>query len=67
MRSISRWAWMLLILALVSAAAGLFGLDERVWGLDLGATGTVVFGFTLWSGAWLFPSRCPGMEARASR
>ena len=54
MRSISRWAWMLLILALVSAAAGLFGLDERVWGLDLGATGTVVFGFTLWSGAWLF-------------
>ena len=54
MFSISRLAWILLVLALVGAVAGLFGLDERVWGFDLGATGTVVFGFALWVGAWLF-------------
>lgn len=51
---ISRLAWMLLIVGLVGALAGLFGPHERVWGIDLGATGTVVFGFTLWVGAWLF-------------
>jgi hypothetical protein len=54
MLSITRLVWMLLVIALVSAVAGLFGLDERVWGVDLGATGTAVFGFTLWIGAWLF-------------
>ena len=54
MLSISRLAWMLLVLALVGAVAGLFGPHERVWGVDLGATGTVVFGFALWVGAWLF-------------
>ena len=54
MLSISRLAWMLLVLALVGAVAGLFGPHERVWGVDLGATGTAVFGFTLWTGAWLF-------------
>ena len=58
MFSISRLAWMLLALALVGAMAGLFAPHERVWGLDLGATGTVVFGFALWVGAWLF-SRHP--------
>jgi hypothetical protein len=45
---------MLLVLALVGALAGLFGPHERVWGVDLGATGVAVFGFTLWTGAWLF-------------
>src|SRR6188768_3467778 len=54
MLSISRLAWLLLVLALVGAVAGLFGPHERVWGIDLGATGTVVFGFALWVGAWLF-------------
>jgi hypothetical protein len=54
MLSISRLAWLLLVLALVGAVAGLFGPHERVWGVDLGATGTAVFGFTLWTGAWLF-------------
>jgi hypothetical protein len=54
MLSISRLAWLLLVLALVGAVAGLFGPHERVWGIDLGATGTAVFGFTLWTGAWLF-------------
>ena len=54
MLSISRLAWLLLVLGLVGAVAGLFGPHERVWGVDLGATGTVVFGFTLWTGAWLF-------------
>jgi hypothetical protein len=34
--------------------AGLFGPHERVWGVDLGATGTAMFGLTLWTGAWLF-------------
>ena len=53
MLSTSRLAWMLLVLALVGAVAGLFGPHERVWGVDLGATGTAVFGFTLWVGAWL--------------
>jgi hypothetical protein len=54
MLSISRLACLLLVLALVGAVAGLFGPHERVWGVDLGATGTAVFGFTLWTGAWLF-------------
>jgi hypothetical protein len=54
MLSIARLAWTLLVIALVGAVAGLFGLGERVWGVDLGATGTTVFGFTLWIGAWLF-------------
>jgi hypothetical protein len=54
MLSISRLAWVLLVLALVGALAGLFGPHERVWGVDLGATGIAVFGFTLWTGAWLF-------------
>lgn len=54
MLSISRLAWMLLVVGLVGALAGLFGPHERVWGVDWGATGTVVFGFTLWIGALLF-------------
>jgi len=54
MSSISRLAWLLVVLALVGAVAGLFGPHERVWGVDLGATGTAVLGFTLWTGAWLF-------------
>jgi len=58
MVSIPRLAWGLLVLALVGAVVWLFGPHERVWGVDLGATGTAVFGFTLWTGAWLF-SRYP--------
>ena len=54
MLSISRLAWMLLVLALAGALAGLFAPAERMWGVDWGATGTVVFGFALWVGAWLF-------------
>lgn len=54
MISISRLAWMLLVLALLGAVAGLFGPHERVWGVDLGATGVAVFGFALWIGALLF-------------
>jgi hypothetical protein len=54
MLSISRLVWMLLAVGLVGAVAGLFGPHERVWGVDLGATGTAVFGFTLWIGALLF-------------
>ena len=53
-----RLAWMVLILALGGAAASLFGPQERQWGMDIGATGTVVFGFALWTGALLF-SRYP--------
>lgn len=52
--TVSRLAWMVLVLALASAVAALFGLDERWWGMDIGATGAVMFGFTLWTGAWLF-------------
>jgi uncharacterized membrane protein len=54
MLSISRLAWWLLVVALVGCVAGLFGPHERVWGVDLGATGTAMFGLTLWTGAWLF-------------
>jgi len=54
MASIERRAWMLLVLALVGAMAGLFAPEERLWGIDVGATGTVMFGFALWVGAWLF-------------
>jgi len=54
MSSISRLAWALLVLALLGAAAALFGPHERVGGVDLGATGVTVFGFALWSGALLF-------------
>ena len=54
MSSIARWAWVLLVLELLGAMAGLFAPHERIWGIDLGATGTVVFGFALWVGAWLF-------------
>jgi hypothetical protein len=54
MASIPRIAWMVLLLALVGAMASLFGPHERWWGVDIGATGTAVFGFTLWTGAWLF-------------
>ena len=54
MVSVSRLAWMVLLLALVGAMASLFGPHERWWGVDIGATGAAVFGFTLWSGAWLF-------------
>jgi hypothetical protein len=45
---------MVLLLALVGAMASLFGPHERWWGVDIGATGTAVFAFTLWTGAWLF-------------
>jgi hypothetical protein len=58
MVSKSRLAWILLLLALAGATASLFGLDERQWGVDIGATGGAVFGFALWVGAWLF-SRHP--------
>jgi hypothetical protein len=54
MWSISRVGWVLLVLALVGAVAGLFAPHERVCGVDWGATGTVLFGFALWVGAWLF-------------
>lgn len=53
MASVSRLAWVLLAVALLGAGASLFGPDERWWGVDLGATGAALFGFTLWSGAWL--------------
>jgi hypothetical protein len=58
MVSKSRLAWILLLLALAGATASLFGLDERQWGVDIGATGGAVFGFALWVGAWQF-SRHP--------
>jgi len=58
MVSTVRLAWLLLLLALAGAAASLFGMDERWWGMDIGATGGAVFGFALWVGAWLF-SRHP--------
>ncbi len=54
MVAVSRLALMVLLLALVGAMASLFGPQERWWGIDIGATGTAVFGFTLWTGAWLF-------------
>ncbi len=73
MFSISRLLWMVLMLALVAAAASLFGPHERWWGVDIGATGAAVFGFTLWTGAWLFsrhpeeifPPECSIAERRA--
>ena len=54
MASITRLAWGLLVLALAAATAALFGPQERWWGMDIGAAGAAVFGFTLWVGAWLF-------------
>jgi len=54
MHSVSRLAWLVLALAFLSATAALYGPQERWWGVDIGSTGAVVFGFTLWTGAWLF-------------
>ncbi len=51
---VSRMAKGLLVLTLAGALASLFGPGERWWGIDIGSSGTVVFGFALWSGAWLF-------------
>src|SRR5688572_22084224 len=53
MASISRLAWALLALALLGATASLLGLEGRTWGAGIGSTGTAVFGFALWAGAWL--------------
>jgi hypothetical protein len=54
MYSIARLSRVVLALALLSATAALFGPREPVWGVDIGFTGTAVFGFALWVGAWLF-------------
>ena len=51
---VSRLAGVVVVLALVSAIAALFGPDEQWWGMDIGATGAAVFGLTLWTGALLF-------------
>jgi hypothetical protein len=53
MLSISRLALLVLVLALVAAAASLFGPYERWWGMDIGATGAAVFALTLGTGACL--------------
>ena len=52
--AVSRLAWGVLALALTGALASLFGLDQSLWGLNLGSLGATVFGLTLWFGAWLF-------------
>ena len=54
MNAVSRLAWVLLVLALTSAAASLLASHHFWWGMDVGTAGTVVFGFTLWFGAWLY-------------
>ena len=54
MGSVSRLAWVLLLVALAGAVASLIGPQERWWGIDIGSTGAAVFGFTLWVGAWVF-------------
>jgi len=54
MVSVTRLAWIILVLALVAAVAALLGPAERVWGVDIGSTGVTLFGFALWTGALLF-------------
>lgn len=73
MASVSRLAWALLALALLGAIASLFGPSGLGWGLDIGSSGTALFGFALWAGAWLlarhpdrvFSSEWPIAERRA--
>jgi hypothetical protein len=73
MTSVSRLAWALLGLALLGATASLFGPPDPWWGLDVGSTGTALFGFSLWAGAWflakhpdrVFSSEWPIAERRA--
>jgi len=52
--AISRLAWGVLALALTGALASLFGPDQSLWGHNLRSLGAMVFGFTLWFGAWLY-------------
>src|SRR3954465_6507393 len=54
---ISRLAWIVLSLALLSAVASLFGPAVQTWGLDLGGVGSAIFGVTLWGGVWLFAAQ----------
>ena len=53
MLSVTRLGWILLVVAVIGATASLFGPHAPQWGLDVGATGAALFGFALWSGAWL--------------
>jgi len=54
MGSVSRLAWVLLLVALAGAVASLIGPQERWFGIDIGSTGATLFGFALWVGAKLF-------------
>jgi hypothetical protein len=73
MASVSRLGWVLLVVAVIGATASLFGPHGPLWGVDVGATGTVLFVAALWSGAWLlarnpdriFSSAWPIAERRA--
>jgi hypothetical protein len=57
MASVSKLAWVLLVVALLGATASVFGPDELWPGLHVGSTGTALFGFALWAGAWLLAKR----------
>jgi hypothetical protein len=73
MASVSKLGWVLLCVAVIGATASLFGPHAPQWGVDIGATGTVLFVSALWSGAWLlaknpdriFSSAWPIAERRA--
>ncbi len=54
MAAVSRLAWGILVLGLTGALANVFLPQSNVWGIDIGSLGATVFGFTLWTGAWLF-------------
>jgi hypothetical protein len=54
MAAVSRLAWGILGLGLTGALANVFLPQANVWGLNIGSLGATVFGFTLWTGAWLF-------------
>ena len=73
MASVSKLGWVLLCVAVIGATSSLFGPHGPQWGVDIGATGTVLFVSALWSGAWLlaknpdriFSSAWPIAERRA--
>src|SRR5688500_10507829 len=54
MAAVSRLAWGILVLGLTGALANVFLPQADVWGINIGSLGATVFGFTLWTGAWLF-------------
>jgi hypothetical protein len=57
MHSSQRLGAILLIGGVLAGSAALFGPDERVWGVDVGATGALLFAVVLGGAIWLFSVR----------